>query len=89
MCLSAAHDEQILKRAYLPEEALVWLTEKKPAAEPKEKKPRAPRQPLTKRKATGGRSNGAAKYVASTDRALWAITDSTTKATSHLEKEEG
>ncbi|PIL27726.1 hypothetical protein GSI_10879 [Ganoderma sinense ZZ0214-1] len=52
---------EILKRVYLPEDALVWLAEKqsKQAAEPK--KPRAPRAPAGKRKAAAPKTNGAAK----------------------------
>ena len=58
--------KKILHTVYLPETAITWLTEKAKAnGEPKEKKPRAPRQPGVKRKAAASksRSDGAAKYV--------------------------
>ncbi|KAH9941134.1 armadillo-type protein [Epithele typhae] len=54
--------KQILKRVYLSDEALTWLAEKsKATAEPKERKPRAPRQPGVKRKAAGTKANGTSK----------------------------
>ncbi|TBU45152.1 armadillo-type protein [Dichomitus squalens] len=55
---------EILKRVYLPEEALTWLDEKqsKHTTEAKEKKARAARAPAAaKRKAAAPKANGSAK----------------------------
>ncbi|KAI0646530.1 armadillo-type protein [Trametes meyenii] len=59
---SAEAANEILKRVYLPEEALTWLAEKqsKQVQEAKQDKPRAPRKPTAKRK-TAPKTNGSAK----------------------------